>query len=167
MIVGGLNQRPQGLGKASAAKAGAGMQEFRPDSVIEPDPACNFLHIRAHSFAQIRDFIDEADLGGKECIGGLLDQVGRSAAGVKYGSLVEVERPVNFSHNFFGALIVCPNDNSIGVFEIVDGGTFPQKFWVRHYRDIEVSSQLPQNALDLVTSPDRHGRLGDYHSRLS
>ena len=91
-------------------------------------PLRDFLHVRAEFFAQIGDFIDEGDLGSEECIGRVLDEFSGPAAGVKDRSLVQVERAVNFSQNSFRAFVVGPDDDSIGVLEIMDRGTFPQKF---------------------------------------
>jgi hypothetical protein len=39
-----------------------------PNSIVEPDPARNFLHIRTDLLAQIGYFVDEGDLGGQECV---------------------------------------------------------------------------------------------------
>jgi hypothetical protein len=36
-----------------------------PNSIVEPDPARNFLHIRTDALAKIGYFVDEGDLGGQ------------------------------------------------------------------------------------------------------
>ena len=124
MVLSGLDERSHILGKARAAKSGPRVQEFRPNSLVEPNALRDFLHVRAEFFAQIGDFIDEGNLGGEEGIGRLLDELGGPAAGVKDRSLVQVERAVNFSQNSFRAFVVGPDDDSIGVLEIMDRGTF-------------------------------------------
>ena len=72
--VSSLDQRADVLRQARAAEAGAGVQEFRPNSIVEPDPARNFLHIRADALAEIGYFVDEGDLGGQECVRCVLNE---------------------------------------------------------------------------------------------
>ena len=52
------------------------MQELRADAVVEPDAARDILHVGADLFAQIRDLVDEGDLGGEKRIGRVFDQFG-------------------------------------------------------------------------------------------
>ena len=76
VILAGLEQRHRILGKARAAEARAGMQEFRADAVVEPDAARDLLHVGANLLGQIGDLVDEGDLGGEERIGRVFDQLG-------------------------------------------------------------------------------------------
>ena len=76
-----LDQRERVLGKAGAAEAGAGMQEFRADAVVEPDAARDVLDVGADLLAEIGDLVDEGDLGGEEGVGGIFDQLGGAPAG--------------------------------------------------------------------------------------
>ena len=101
------------------------MQEFRPNSLVEPNAPRDFLHILAKFFAKVGDFVDEGDLGSEECVGRVFDEFSGPAAGVKDRSLVQVERAVNFSQNSFRALVVGPDNDSIRMLEIMDRGTFP------------------------------------------
>ena len=67
------------LGKAGAAEARPGMQEFPADALVEADAARDILHIGADLFAQIGDLVDEGDLGGEEAVGRVFDQLRRAA----------------------------------------------------------------------------------------
>ena len=54
------------------------MQELRADAVVEADAAGHVLHVGAHLLAQIRDLVDEGDLGGEEGVGGVFRQLRRA-----------------------------------------------------------------------------------------
>jgi hypothetical protein len=58
------------------------MREFRADAIVEPDTARHLLYISTDFFRQIRDLIDEGDLGGKEraAIATLRTSPGRSSS---------------------------------------------------------------------------------------
>jgi len=64
----GLDQRHGVLWKAGSAESGTRVQEFRADTIIEPDPSRDFLNIGADFFRQIRDLVDKGDLGRKKRI---------------------------------------------------------------------------------------------------
>ena len=53
------------------------------------DAARDLLHIDADFFREIGDLVDEGDLGGKEGVGGVFDQLGRASLGIHDRSLVE------------------------------------------------------------------------------
>ena len=71
VILSGLDQGAHIFGKAGAAEAGPGMQEFAADAVVETDAARDLLHVGADLFAEIGDFVDESDLGREERVGGV------------------------------------------------------------------------------------------------
>src|SRR5215468_7625801 len=58
MVLRSLDQRADVLWQARAAEARAGVQEFRPNSIVEPEPARNLLHIRTDALAKIGYFVD-------------------------------------------------------------------------------------------------------------
>ena len=49
--------------------------------------------------------------------------------------------------------------------EILDGGALAQELGIGHHRAIRVRPRFPDDALDLVASSHRHGRLGDDHGK--
>src|SRR5262245_44347588 len=56
MVLRRLDQGPQILWEARAAETRASVQEFRPDPVVDPDPARHFLYIRTDALAEIGYF---------------------------------------------------------------------------------------------------------------
>src|SRR5258707_1317456 len=90
-------QRRGVLGKARAAVARPGMEEFRPDAAIEADAARDALHVRADFLAQIRDLVDEGDLGRQKGVRGIFDQFGRRTAElIKYASNAFLATKITF-----------------------------------------------------------------------
>ena len=81
VVLRGLDQRQRVLGEARAAVAGAGVQEFRADAVVEADAARDVLDVGADLLAQVGDLVDEGDLGREEGVGGVLDQLGGAPVG--------------------------------------------------------------------------------------
>src|SRR5205814_8994638 len=61
MILRDLDQRAGVLWKTRAAETGTGMQQFSADAVVELDAACDFLHVGADLFGEVRDLVDEGD----------------------------------------------------------------------------------------------------------
>ena len=70
----GLDQRHRVLGKAGAAVAGPGVQEFRADAVVQADAARDVLDVGADLLAEIGDLVDEGDLGREKGVGRIFDQ---------------------------------------------------------------------------------------------
>ena len=111
------------------------MQEFRSNPVVEPDAARDFLHVGADLFGKVGNFVDESDLGGKERVGGVLDQFGRAASGEQNGRTIEVKRSVELAHYLARARIGGTDDDSIGKLEIADGGAFAEELRIGHDGD--------------------------------
>ena len=53
------------------------MQELPSDPAVQPDSACNIVDVGADFLAQIRDLVDECDLGRKKRIRGIFDHLRR------------------------------------------------------------------------------------------
>ncbi|CAO4144681.1 hypothetical protein LPLAFNJD_LOCUS1752 [Methylorubrum aminovorans] len=139
------------------------MQELRADAVVETDAAGDLLHVGTDLLAEIRDLVDEGDLGGEEGVGGVLGQLGRAPPGEQDRRLVEVERAVDLLHDGGGAGILGADDDAVGPLEVADGRALAQEFGVGGDADIEVGASLAQDALDLVAGADGDGRFGDDH----
>jgi hypothetical protein len=154
--VSSLDQRADVLRQARAAEAGAGVQEFRPNSIVEPEPARNLLHIRTDALAKIGYFVDESDLGGQECVRCVLNEFRCPAAGVEDRSLVQVQWTIDLSRNFLGMLVLGANDDAVRMLEIMDRGAFAQEFRIRHNGKVRIVSELSNDALNLVPGADRH-----------
>src|SRR5262245_65028 len=161
MVLRSLDQRADVLRQARAAEARAGVQELRPDSIVEPDAARDFLHIRTDALAKIGYFVDEGDLGGQECVRGVLDELRCPAAGVEDRSLIQIQWAVDLGRDPPGTLILGADDDAIRMLEIVDRGAFAQEFRIRHDGKVRIVPELSNDALNLVAGADRHSRFGD------
>ena len=140
------------------------MQEFRTDAVVEPDAAGDFLHIGADLFAQISNLVDERDLGREERVRGVFYQLRRATAGEKHGRLVDVERPVRFSHYGACAIVFAADDDTVWSFEVPDRSALAQKFWVGCDADVQVRALLTHDALNFVAGPNRHRGFRDHNN---
>jgi hypothetical protein len=54
MVLRGLDHGPHVFGEARTSKSGTGVQELRSNSVVEPNPAGDFLYICADALAPSR-----------------------------------------------------------------------------------------------------------------
>ena len=149
------------LGKAGSAVAGASMQEFRPDPLVEPDPLGNLLDIGADLFAEVGDFVDEGDLHRQEGVGGVFDQFRGPPVGDHHRRLDEIERAIDLHHRRAGPLVVQPDHDPVGPLEILYRRALAQELGIGHYREIGIGTGLADDGLDLIPRPDRDGRLGD------
>src|SRR5262245_64127984 len=100
MVLRSLDQRADVLRQARAAEARAGVQELRPNSIVEPEPARNLLHIRTDALAKIGYFVDEGDLGGQECVRCVLISFGFRPLGEEIRGWVQLHWPLDSSGNF-------------------------------------------------------------------
>ena len=76
------------LREAGTAESWSRIKEFSADAIIETHSAGYFLYIGADLFAEVRNFIDECDLRGKECVGRVLDELRSAARRIEDGHLV-------------------------------------------------------------------------------
>jgi hypothetical protein len=106
------------------------MQKLAADAVVEADTARDLLHIAADLLAEVRDFVDEGNLGRQKRVGGVFDKLRIASAGIKNRRQVEAERAINLRHDFPGAVVIGADDDPIGMLEIVDRGAFTQEFRV-------------------------------------
>ena len=162
VVARGFHQRQRVFREARAAIAGAGVQEFAADAIIEADAARHFLHVGADSFAEIGDLVDEGDLHREEAVGGVLDQLRRAALGEEDRRLVQEERTIKLVHDIARALVIgAADDDAVGALEVVDRRAFAQKFGVRDDRELRVRVGFLDDGFDLIAGADRHRRFGD------
>ena len=154
MIVRRLDQRLGVLRKAGAAVAWSRMQEFGPDALVEADPARHVLDIGPDPLAKIGDLVDEGYFRGEKSVGRVFGQFRRAAAGKKEGCLVEIQRPVDFRHDRFGAFVLDADDDAVRALEIVDRRAFAQKFRVGYNREFGIRPGLANDPLDFVAGAD-------------
>src|SRR5205085_3357219 len=106
----GLQQGEGIVGEAGAAISGSCVEEFRTDAVVETDPPGDVLDVRADRFAEVRNLVDEGDLGREEGVRRIFDQLGGPPAGEQKRRLVEVQRTVDFAH-YLGGIVVFGAEN--------------------------------------------------------
>src|SRR5262249_24323772 len=96
---------------------------------------------------------------GIRCI---LDQFRSASADIDDGRRIQIEGPIDFSEDFARTIVITADHNAIGMLEILNCRTLPQKFRIRCHLDIGIRTFLTQNVLVLLTGADGHGRLGGY-----
>jgi hypothetical protein len=106
------------------------MQEFRADTVVQADAARHFLHVGADLFGEIRDLVDEGDLGGEEGVGRVFDQFRRPPLGEHQRRLVERQRPIDVAEHLPSALVGGADHNAVGKFEVADRRALAQEFGI-------------------------------------
>ena len=138
------------------------MQELRTYAVVEPDAARDILHIRAQLLAKVGHFVDEGDLGRKECVRRIFDQFGRTAAGKEDRRFIEEERAIDPAHHFARPFGIGADNNAVRPLEIANRRAFAQELWVGDDFELQIGPHIADDALDLVTRSHRHGRFGDH-----
>ena len=81
-----VDQRPDVLAEAAAPPADASAKELRSDPLVEADSPGDLVDIRTYPLAQPGHLVDEADLGGEEGVGRVLDGLGTHYVGGDEGN---------------------------------------------------------------------------------
>ena len=112
-------QRADVLGEARAAVADPGGEEAGPDPPVEADAARDLEHVRAGLLADVRDLVDERDLGRQERVRRELDHLGARDVGAHER---RAERLVQRADGVAGpaVLAVVADDDAVGVDEVRD-----------------------------------------------
>jgi len=106
------------------------VQEFAPDPAIEPDAAGDVMDVGPDLFAKIGHFVDEGDLHGQECVGGVLGQLGGLDPGEHDRRLDQVERAVEALQHLARAFTFGADHHTVGPHEVADRISFAQEFRV-------------------------------------
>ena len=93
--------------------------------------------VGAEAFADEGDLVDEADLGGEEGVGCVLDHLGRAGVGDEDGG---VEGGVERGDAIGDVGLIGAEDDAIGVEDVVDGGAFAQELRVGDDREGDVGA---------------------------
>ena len=156
-VAGELFERLDVFGKARAAVADAGLQEVRPDAVVETHAVGHRAHVGADGLADVGDLVDERDLGGQEGVGRVLDHLGGGHAGAHDGGLDAGEERLDLVA--VGVAIRADHD-AVGVQHVVDGGALAQELGVGDVADRRRPGRL-QLGDDMLAGADRHRALHD------
>jgi len=149
------------LGKARAAIAGPGVQELVADPAVEAHALGHVLDVGAGAFAERRDLVDEADLGGEEGVGRVLDHLGGLERRVDDGKVAQEERTVDIAHDAAGAAVLGADDDAVGAHEVVDRRALAQEFGVRGDVEIGLRAGAADHLGHLAVGADGDGGLGD------
>ena len=153
-VLGDAHERPRVLREAAPTPARARAEELEADALVVAHAEDDVVHVGADRLAHGGDGVDEADLGGEEGVGGVLDRLGRRRVGDdERGGDAEVERRDPDG----GRLVVGADDDAVGVEEVVDGRALAEELGVRH--DVHVGAA--EHLLDDTGRADRHRRLVD------
>ena len=116
------------MGKHEPPKSRPWIEKLRADAIVETDAARNIENVRVDAFAEVGDLVDESHLHRQEDVGGVFDHLRAAPRGVKDRTGGALDRPVDLVHDFARALVFDPDDDAIGLLEVVNGGSFAQKF---------------------------------------
>src|SRR5205085_3543051 len=94
-----LLERRRVLWKATAAVAGAWVQEVAADAVVHAHRARHVVNVAADTVAEVRDLVDEGNLGREEGVRRVLRKLRRLKRGDDDGRLYQVERAVEVAHD--------------------------------------------------------------------
>ena len=156
-VAGQLLERLDVLGEARPAVADAGLQEVRPDAVVEAHALGDGAHVGAHLLAHVGDLVDERDLGGEERVARVLDHLGRGHGGAHD---VGVDAAVEVLDRRAVLLAEAADDDAVGLEEVLDGGALAQELGVGRVGDAGDAHRL-QVTHDLLAGADGHRALHD------
>ena len=135
------------------------MQEFGADAVVQANAARDLLHVGADLFGEVRDLVDEGDLGREERVRGVFDHLGGAAFREHQRRLVQRQRAIDVAHHLAAALVGGADHDAIGELEVADRRALAQELGIGGDDDVGLGIGLADDALDLVAGADRNGRL--------
>ena len=154
-VAGQLLQRGDVLREAAAAVADAGTEEALADALVEAHAAGDLLDVGADALADVRDLVDEGDLGGEERIRCELDHLGGGRVGAEDRRL-EIAVETRYASNVIGA--VAADHDAIWLAEVSDGRALAQELRVRHVANVLAAARIELGA-NALAGTDRHGRF--------
>ena len=158
-----LLERGDVLREAGAAEADPGLQELRPDAVVEAHAARDLDHVGAGLLAHVGDLVDERDLRGQERVGGELDHLGALDVGAHDR---RVERRVELGDRVARPVAVVADDDAVGLEEVLDRRALLEELGAGDVAEA-LLALLAEHALDVTrrcrrarstSSPARGGR---------
>ena len=127
---GELRQSERILGEARTAETRPGIEELAADTVVETDAVGDVENIGAETLAQVSDFVDEGYLHRQEHVGGVFDHLRAAARRIDDPPAVAFDGPIDLPHDLARAVVLDPDDHSVGPLEVLDRRAFAQEFWV-------------------------------------
>ena len=155
-VAGELLERLDVFGKARAAVADAGLQEVRPDAVIETHAVGHGAHVGAHHLAHVGDLVDERDLGGQEGVGGVLDHLRRGHVGAYNHS---VDTAVELLDRVAVLYRGRADDDAVGLQEVLNSGALAQELGIGYIGDFTLEPCRLEVGDDALARAHGHGAL--------
>src|SRR4029079_15748439 len=113
-----------------------GMEKLTSNTFIHTNSTSNIVNIASDLFTEICDFVDKRDLGCQESIGCVLGKFSRFERSDYKRCLDQIKRPIQILHNGDRFFVATSNHYAVGTHEVVDSGTFTQKFGIRNNTEL-------------------------------
>ena len=152
-----LLQRRDVFGQAVSRVAEARAQEVRPDAAVVAHPCRYLVDVGARRLADVRNLVDERDLGGEKRVGRVLDHLGRGHIRAHDRS---AERLVERRQRIAVSGVEGADHDPVGLHEVPDRGALAQELGVRHIPDRPKTAGIELGAR-LQPGADRDGALHD------
>ena len=107
------------------------MQELLANAPVEPHAACDVLHVGTKLVAQVRDLVDECDLGREKGVGRVLGEFGRLETSHHHRRFHEEQWTVQLAQDRLGARRFASDHHAIGTHEVADRRALTQELRVR------------------------------------
>ena len=154
LLAGGSSDRSGVFRETAAAPAQTAAEEPRADPVIEPDGVGDLVGVDAVLLADISDIVNEADLGRKEAVVGVLDHLCLLDAGVDDWRAGLLNQGVeDIVEHLAGGLAIGSENDLVGIEKVVDGGSFAEELGVHRHMKV-FAERLPRGGFE-----DRGQRL--------
>ena len=135
------------------------MQELEADARVVAHADRDLAHVGVDRLAEVRDRVDERDLGREERVRRVLDHLGRRGVGDEHR---RVRPTVELGDAHRRLAVLAADHDAVGVQEVADRLALAQELGVR--RDghaLEQRARLGQDPLHEARRADRHRRLVD------
>jgi hypothetical protein len=140
---------------------------LRADAPVQTDPPGDRLDVGTDLLAEVRDLVDEGNLGGEEGVAGVLGQLRRGDVREHEGSLVQVERVIQILQDRQRRVVVRADHDPVRPQKVLDRRSFAQELGIRGNAESHVFTRAVDFCLDqianAVRSPDGDRALGDDH----
>ena len=126
-----VQERGDVLREARTAVAGTGVQELEADARVVAHADRDLARVGVDRLAQVRDRVDERDLGREERVRRVLDHLGRRGVGDEHR---RVDPLVELAHAHRRLAVFAADHDAIGVEEVADRLALAQELGVRRDR---------------------------------
>jgi len=155
----GPGQRSRILGEAGTTKTRTRAEKLRANTAVQSDAMRDFHDAGVKFFTEIGDFVDECDLGGKQAVGGILDQFRRAALCGENASILDSKVDIDAPENGQRPLGFGTDHDPVRFLEVSNGTAGTQELRVRCHIEIEAWPQIVYQLLEAIAGTYRHRRF--------